>query len=472
MNTLDQKNFLYFKGNDKADILFHINSSSFYRIYDPTFMKDFRTVFYNKEKNTNVLRKLEEIERKSKLCQGSCGHCTKTSVKDPKQFTIHKLALVLTSKCNLRCQYCYANYGMYDYQSENDISEETLIQGLNYLMDNFKDISNIQFFGGEPSLCWKQIKATVEFFEDLVKSGRKREMPGFGIVTNGVCIHDELIEIMKKHNFQITISLDGPEEINNMLRYDTNRIGKYQKIYQNYQRMLQKGIKRVGIECTYTAAHIEKKVSLVELVQFFNRKFNCSVPHIVPVNIEVSNKLNVMNCLDEFLQYVRELVDYTFDNMMNQRKIASTAIILGIIYRLILHEGQQRICPAGVKTFSLSHDKRISPCFMYTSKQDISYGKIGDDAKIILEKAYTFDNEINNKEVCGQCRECLARTVCSSCLGSFEIDRTNVSVSNPIFCETIKYVTIYVIKKLSEIKGDPESWNRLNNFFRNGVYEE
>lgn len=471
MNTLAHKNFLYVKGNDNADVLFHINTSSFYRIYDPEFMNGFRAVFENGAEDETVLKKLEEINNKEFSCSANCKHCKAETLSNPKEFTIHKLALVLTSKCNLRCKYCYANYGMYDYERETDISEDVLVEGLTYLLDNFKDIANIQFFGGEPSLCWRQIKKTVQFFETQVKSGRKKEMPGFGIVTNGVCINDELIEIMRKYNFQITISLDGPEEINNALRFDTSRKGKYAIIRKNYERILQSGIKRVGIECTYTAAHIKEGITLVDLIKFFKAEFDCAVPHIVPVNIETENELNVMNCLDKYLQYVDEVIDYTFDNMLNNRKIISTSIILGIIYRLILHEGQQRICPAGVKTFSLSHDRRISPCFMYTSKQDISYGVIGDDADLILKKAYAFDDEINNKAVAKECRECYARAVCSSCLGSFEINKEKVTVSNPIFCETIKHVAVYVIKKLSEIKGDGEKWQKLNTFLRNGAYE-
>lgn len=60
MNTLVHKNFLYLKGNDNADVLFYINSSSFYRIYDPMFMREFQTVFENNSEDENVLKKLKE----------------------------------------------------------------------------------------------------------------------------------------------------------------------------------------------------------------------------------------------------------------------------------------------------------------------------------------------------------------------------------------------------------------------------
>lgn len=193
-------------------------------------------------------------------------------IQKPKDFVINKLAFVLTSKCNLRRKYCYAKYGLYDYKEEADISKDTLLKGLQYFTDNFKDITRIQFFGGEPSMCEKQIRKTVDFFETMVDAGKRKQMPQFGIVTNGVYMPDSLIDIFAKYNFHVTVSLDGPE-------------------------------------------HIKNKVSLVELVQYFGKEFGCKIPHIVPANIEKENDLNVMNCLEEYLSYVKEIVDYTFDKM-------------------------------------------------------------------------------------------------------------------------------------------------------------
>ncbi|MEG0154905.1 MAG: radical SAM protein [Lachnospiraceae bacterium] len=467
-----ERNFLYLKGIDEADVLFHIKSSKFYRIFDPELMRKFRNHFWDGKSENEMEEKLKDIDEGNSSCIVDCSECKGSFSRNPKEFVINKLALVLTSKCNLRCKYCYANYGMYDYAEETDISQSTLLDGLRYLQGNYKDIANIQFFGGEPSLCETQILSTVYFFENLVETGEKDKMPTFGIVTNGVYMPESLMELFVKYNFQITISLDGPESINNTLRCDINGTGKFDVIEHNYNKLLEKGMKHIGIECTYTAEHIKNKISLVDLVKYFYEKFNCSVPHIVPVNIEKENELNVLNCMNEYLIYVKELVDYTFEKMQKEQIINSTAIITGIIFKVMYRQGQQRICPAGVKTFSLSHDSRISPCFMYTSKQDISYGKVGDDPAEILRKAYEFDDRINNKDMSKECTECPARSICSSCLGSFEIENANVHVDNPIFCETIRYVVEYVIQKLSAMKADEAQWKKLNDFLRNGVNEK
>ena len=227
----------------------------------------------------------------------------------------------------------------------------------------------------------------------------------------------------------------------------------------------------MSFECTYTAEHIRNSISLVDLIKFFDKEFNNPVVHIAPVNIDNNHYLSLVPYKDKYNQYMEELVDYTFDMLLEEKKMCSTNIVLGVITRIISQASQKAICPAGVNTFSVSHDNKISPCFMYTSKDDISYGNIGDDPDEILSRAYTFDEYINNKDKVDECQECFARNVCSSCLGSFEIKSDKVKISNPIYCESIKVATKRALQRLSDIKKNPKTWEEFNRFLDKG-YEE
>lgn len=191
----------------------------------------------------------------------------------------------------------------------------------------------------------------------------------------------------------------------------------------------------------------------------------------VPRNFTRKSNRSLVPYKDKYNQYMEELVDYTFDMLLEEKKMCSTNIVLGVITRIISQASQKAICPAGVNTFSVSHDNKISPCFMYTSKDDISYGNIGDDPDEILSRAYTFDEYINNKDKVDECQECFARNVCSSCLGSFEIKSDKVQISNPIYCESIKVATKRALQRLSDIKKNPKTWEEFNRFLDKG-YEE
>lgn len=458
--------------NNQSDILYHIESSAFYRLFKEPIKSQFRGFFFYNKPLQSVSNEIEKISKNNPTYLSGCIGCLPDKRKKAKEFTINKLTLVLTSKCNLRCKYCYANYGMYNYQEESTMTEEVLIPGLNYLTTNFKEIKTIQFFGGEPSLCIELIQKTIDFFKEAEATGKIEKQPVYGIVTNGVYMPEELITLYKENKFHITISLDGPQEINNALRIDAAGNGKFEIVKKNYLRLIKENITGVGFECTYTAEHIRKSISLVDIVKYFDAEFNCPTPHIVPVTIEDSHDLSVLNEWEKYKVYIDEAITYAFDNIINHHRISSVSILLGLIGRLITHSGKQRICPAGVQTFSLSHDKCISPCFMYTSNDDISYGKIGDDPEAILQNAYDFDEKINNKEVSTDCKNCSAKAVCSSCLGSFDIGSSDVTVSSRITCETIRYAMISILKKIIEIKADQTKWDDLCGFIESKYYGE
>ena len=462
---LKEKFILLEGGEEKhSDILYHIESSVFYRLYKEPTKQNFRKYFSENEESEDVNKILGEIETENAGRKCGCKTCGGFIETNPENFVISKLALVLTSKCNLRCKYCYANYGMYDYTEENMMSEKVLIEGLEYLSQNYKEIKSIQFFGGEPSLCVNLIRKTIAFFKQAVEKGKIESEPVYGIVTNGVFMSKELMELYVDNNFFITISLDGPEVINNKLRIDSKGEGKYQQIKTHYKQLIKMGARNIGIECTYTAEHIKDGITLVDLVEFFDKEFNCAIPHIVPVSIDSKHELSILREMETYKKYLNELISYTFDKMIEEKKSASIAIIMGLIGRILTHSGQQTICPAGVQTFSLSHDKNISPCFMYTSNNNVSYGKIGDCAKSILQKAYAFDRKINNKQVSPDCSKCIARAVCSSCLGSFEINDGKAHVSDAIFCETIKHSTLAILSNIGLIKSNKEKWEKLCEF--------
>lgn len=458
------KKFFYTETPMNEGVLFHIPTGRFFRVFDEQYKSDFENLIGKKCISENACTMLKNINSENKK-SCSCETCSK-QIRRAKDFTIRKLALVLTSSCNMRCKYCYANYGMYDYNEAADMNPEKLNSILSYFTHNFKGIGSIQFFGGEPTLKEELIYQTVDYFAELKSSGAIEAMPIFGIVTNGIYMPDKLIGYFKKYNFFVTVSLDGPLGVNDSLRIDCSGKGKYETIRRNIEKLQNAKISGLSFECTYTGEHIRNNISLVDLVKFFEAEFDNSIVHIAPVNIENDHALSLVPYIEKYNQYMKELVDYTFDMILKNKKVCSTNIVLGVITRIISQAAQTSICPAGVNTFSVSHDKKISPCFMYTSQDDISYGEIGTDADQILANAYEFDKHINNKKMVEECQECFARNVCSSCLGSFEIKSNNVQISNPIYCESIKTASIRALQRLADIKSDPKTWDEFNRYLR------
>lgn len=119
-----------------------------------------------------------------------------------KKYAPLELNIHITDKCNLQCTYCYSNF----YKRHNaDISKENIFR----IVDTFIEMGviEISLIGGEPFLH--------PDFPSIVDYIKSRGL-FCSAVTNGYFIHRH-IETARKLDM-VCVSLDGPEEINDITR--------------------------------------------------------------------------------------------------------------------------------------------------------------------------------------------------------------------------------------------------------------
>lgn len=134
--------------------------------------------------------------------------------------------------CNLSCPYCY-EHPMRDAGNfrQKTYSLEKMLASLK------KEGSNFSLFGGEPLLT------DIDDLEIIFKWGYDQYKTN-GIQTNGVLITDRHIEMFKKYNVYVGVSLDGPDEMN-----DTRWAGSLEKTreatrksFENIRKCIENGI--------------------------------------------------------------------------------------------------------------------------------------------------------------------------------------------------------------------------------------
>jgi len=76
---------------------------------------------------------------------------------------------------------------------------------------------SVTFYGGEPLLNKKVLRFIVGYLNEAIRKG---DLPSlnFYVITNGSLITRKDAAYFKKNNIQISISLDGPKEINDKMR--------------------------------------------------------------------------------------------------------------------------------------------------------------------------------------------------------------------------------------------------------------
>ena len=126
-----------------------------------------------------------------------------------------KLELALAETCNLACKYCYCGTCRDEIPNQGLMRESVARQAINGLFavsGKSKDV-HLTLFGGEPLLNKDVFMFAVAYTQKLARLHGKTVT--YSMTTNGTLLDDEVITIIKKYNFGLMVSLDGPKELHN-----------------------------------------------------------------------------------------------------------------------------------------------------------------------------------------------------------------------------------------------------------------
>lgn len=121
--------------------------------------------------------------------------------------------LNVTDDCNLQCRYCFVQQQPHymTLQTAKDIADwlyQNLQKKKRMGLTKKDEKIRFYFFGGEPMLCYKSIIVPViDYIENKYPNSFY-----YGMTTNGTLLNKEVIDFIKKHNFQLLLSIDGNKE--------------------------------------------------------------------------------------------------------------------------------------------------------------------------------------------------------------------------------------------------------------------
>ncbi len=153
-----------------------------------------------------------------------------------------------TDKCNYQCKYCFIENSVGSNYKFSKMNKRIIRKGVDFFAQNApknKSLSQeIIFYGGEPlmnpEIVLEGIKFTRENYPEIK----------INMITNGSLMTPKIASFIAKNNVGASISLDGPEEINNKLRVFTNGSGSYNEAVRGYNMLKNAECNEVGISFT------------------------------------------------------------------------------------------------------------------------------------------------------------------------------------------------------------------------------
>jgi len=427
MQVLTYNNIQVFKNDDRPVIL------GFHTLTLETAVLSNATVSAISKKQTNELLSFEESEALNELDQWSLEQLpnqpTEKSSSDPfSTLKVSALTINVNQICNLACHYCAAGGdGTYGDPLKKISIEKTLPQ-IKFFFSRLQanDAFSINFLGGEPLLYPEGIDLISEYATELAKE--KNIDLKLSITTNGTLLNEKNWEILAKYKLAITISMDGPKEINDKVRPSKNHTSPTEEIEKglSFLPIYRDQIRKVTLHAVFTKQNMEIEKAYDYFSHLPVDSFEFTFDHeVVDVNLnqlyldqmqKVANKAYLKNGEKE-LRRIR-FFDQTFQRLDSQQVV-------------------RHFCGSGQSYLILDSRNNIYTCPWDVGHKDAIVGT-GD--QLFMDKLKPYQGSLVEKN---SCHSCWIRNMCGG--GCMFIHKTATGSKNRVddlFCERIKSLHI------------------------------
>jgi sulfatase maturation enzyme AslB (radical SAM superfamily) len=121
---------------------------------------------------------------------------------------IESLSLILTSRCNLRCGYCYQSP-----KRRRSAAWRTIRAALDLVSGASSRVLGIGFCGGEPLLEFPLMRRAVERVERIRPPTKTVT---YHVSTNGTLLTETVVSFLEEHRFETQLSFDGVVDAQNL----------------------------------------------------------------------------------------------------------------------------------------------------------------------------------------------------------------------------------------------------------------
>jgi uncharacterized protein len=159
----------------------------------------------------------------------------------PEHFPLQTLVMNVTNQCNLSCQYCY-EFGEDKIATPEGKKKfmdlETAKSSVDYLFaqsEGRKSV-HITFFGGETLMNFPLLRQVIDYSQE--QANRKGVSIDFSLTTNATLLTPYIIDFLAENRVGVTVSLDGPKEMNDKFRIFASGRGSYDIIEPKVRELL------------------------------------------------------------------------------------------------------------------------------------------------------------------------------------------------------------------------------------------
>lgn len=291
--------------------------------------------------------------------------------------------IILTSKCNLKCKYCYEGHEKSHKDMSIDIASKVVDFIVKTLFDRNETDRNhkVIFHGGEPFLNYELMKFIKYKLDEEINDLYRIS---YMATTNGTILNDEMIEFIKKNNIFLSISIDGTKKMHDKNRIYQDGTGSYTVMVKNLDKLKKQGL--LGrARMTYNSSSVS---SLHDgIVNISRLGFDLCVPAADFYDTGWNDeKINIL--------------EKEIDKIINDENLKD--INISMINKHFLCK-EKNDCFGGITSITISEDGDFYPCLYTLGEKKFIIGNIMDDEMINNKIKKIFEEIVLENNDCNSC---------------------------------------------------------------------
>ena len=328
----------------------------------------------------------------------------------PESFPLQTIVLNVTNQCNLSCQYCY-EFGEDKVATPEGkpkfMAWETAKSSVDYLFaeSQGRKSVHITFFGGETLMNFPLLKQVVAYARS--RAEELKVNIDFSLTTNATLLSPTIIEYLAQNAIGVTVSMDGPKEMQDKFRVFSNGKGSYDIIKPKVQNLLATHRTRpIAARVTMTSGamdvrkiyqHLKHELGFYEVgfapvTTSPNRLYSINEPGMDSVLEQFSD------LADEYLEFALRGEHHGFSNVSDTLSE--------------LHQGVNKSlpCGAGLGMVGVGPSGDIAPCHRFVDSDQHVLGNVTTGIDKEKQSDFLTRGNIDTKY---DCHECWARPLCA-----------------------------------------------------------
>jgi uncharacterized protein len=361
------------------------------------------------------------------------------------------MVLNVTNKCNLACAYCYEYGEDKIVDTENGrkpkfMSEETAREAVEFMLreSGSSPRAHLTFFGGETLLNFPVLRKTVAYARQ--RGAELNKVVDFSLTTNATLLRPEIVEFLVENEIGVTISIDGPKEMQDRFRVFHDGSGSYEAVMPKVKDLLARHRSRpIGARVTLTRQTLDVR----RIYRHLTEEIGFAEVGFAPVTTAGDRDYAIGDAgFDTLLSQFRDLAGDFLAAALHNRHHGFSNVKETVEE---IHKGVSKAypCGAGLGLMGVATDGDVNLCHRFAGSDEHKLGTVRDGVDRTAQHAFLERHHLDDKPVC---QTCWARPLCSGgCYHEAHTRYGTTTSANLHYCEWIRGWTETCLEVYGEI---------------------